>query len=108
MFEEKTSKYPDEIRELFLRLNDLIFAAVPSANARLWGGLPSYYVGDLFVRLIPFKDHINVEAAALQNYKAQLSDYKFTPQNMLQIGVGQAVPREILKAAIAETLMGKA
>lgn len=108
MFEEKTSKYPNEIRDLFSRLNDLIFAAVPSAKARLWGGLPSYYVGNLFVRLIPFKDHINVEAAALLNHKAELSDYKFTPQNMLQIGIGQPLPADILKVAIAETLSGKA
>lgn len=105
MFEEKTSKYPVELRELFSQLNDLIFAAVPSVNARLWGGLPSYYAGERFVRLIPSQDHVNVEAAALIKYKAQLSEYKFTPKNMLQICVGQAIPVNILKAAIAETLL---
>ena len=104
MFEEKTSKYPIEIRDLFSRLNDLVFAAVPFAKARLWGGLPSYYVGDKFVRLISSKDHINVEAAALINYKAQLFDYKFTPKNMLQIEIGQAIPCEILIKVFDETL----
>ena len=104
MFEEKTSKYPIEIRDLFSRLNDLIFTVVPSAKARLWGGLPSYYVGYKFVRLIPSNDHINIEAAALINYKAQLSDYKFTPKNMLQINIGQEVPSEILTKVFCETM----
>ena len=104
MFEEKMSNYSQEIRDLFSRLNDLIFATVPTVEVRLWAGLPSYYVGEKFVRLIPFKDHINIEAAALINHKAQLSDYKFTPKNMLQINIGQAVPYEILTKVFAETL----
>lgn len=108
MFEEKTSKYSEQIRELFSRLNDLIFAAVPTVRARLWGGLPSYYVGDNFVRLMPSKDHINIEAAALINYKAQLSDYKFTPKNMLTISVGQVIPTDILLCVFFQTLLNKA
>ncbi|MDE5593659.1 MAG: DUF1801 domain-containing protein [Clostridiales bacterium] len=104
MFEDKTSKYTREICDLFSRLNDLVFAAVPIAKARLWGGLPSYYVGDKFVRLIPSKDHINVEAVALINHKAQLSDYIFTPKNMLQINIGQSIPYEILTKVFCETL----
>ncbi|MDE6293138.1 MAG: DUF1801 domain-containing protein [Clostridiales bacterium] len=104
MFEEKTSNFSVEIRELFSQLNDLVLAAMPSVQAKLWAGLPSYYVGDRFVRLIPFKDHINVEATALINYKTQLSDYKFTTKNMLQICLGQVVPTDILKSVVVETL----
>lgn len=104
MFEEKLSKYSVELRELFAQLNDLIFAAAPSVQARTWGGLPSYYVGDKFVRLIPFNDHINIEASALINYKEQLSGYKFTPKNMVQIYIGQVVPMDILKKVFDETL----
>lgn len=107
MFEEKTSKYSQEIRDLFSRLNDLIFAAVPTVQTKLWAGLPSYYVGEKFVRLIPFKDHINIEAAALVNHKAQLSDYKFTPKNMLQINIGQSIPYEILTKVFDEILSGE-
>lgn len=108
MFEEKTSNFSVEIREMFSQLNDLVFAAIPSVQAKMWAGLPSYYAGDRFVRLIPFKDHINVEAAAIINYKAQLSDYKFTPKNMLQICVGQEIPARVLTVAISETLLNKA
>ena len=104
MFEEKMSNYPQEIRDLFSRLNDLVFAVVPTGEVRLWAGLPSYYVVEKFVRLIPFKDHINIEAVALINHKAQLSDYKFTPKNMLQINIGQEIPSEILTKVFAETL----
>ena len=31
----------------------------------MWAKLPTYYVGESFVRLIPFKDHINIEAKAV-------------------------------------------
>ncbi len=104
MFEEKLIKYTEEIRDLFSRLNDLVFAVVPTVQTKLWAGLPSYYVGEKFVRLIPFKDHINIEAVALINYKAQLSGYKFTPKNMLQICIGQVIPSEILTKVFCETL----
>lgn len=106
MFEEKINKYPVESRDLFSKLNGLIFAVAPSVQARLWGGLPSFYVGERFVRLIPFKDHITVEAAALKKYKAQFSDCKFTPKNMLQIGVKQQIPYDVLTKAFDETLNG--
>ncbi|MDE6618842.1 MAG: DUF1801 domain-containing protein [Clostridiales bacterium] len=105
MFEEKLIKYSEEIRDLFSRLNDLVFAAVPTVQTKLWAGLPSYYVGEKFVRLIPFKDHLNIEAAALINHKAQLSNYKFTPKNMLQINIGQSISYEILTKVFAETLV---
>ena len=104
MFEAKMSKYPREICDLFSWLNDSVLATVPTVEARLWAGIPSYYVGEKFVRLIPFKDHINIEAAALVNHTAQLSDYKFTPKNMLQINIGQSIPYEILTKVFAETL----
>lgn len=32
---------------------------------KMWAKIPSYYYGEKFVRIIPFKDHINVEAEGL-------------------------------------------
>lgn len=39
----------------------------------LWAKLPSYYVGKSFVRLIPFKDHINIEAQAAVFHKEKIN-----------------------------------
>lgn len=69
----------------------------------LWAKFPSYYAGKSFVRLIPFKDHINIEAAVI-SYKEELADYKITPKGMLQIYLKQDIPSEILKRIFAETL----
>lgn len=103
MFEEKLSKFSAEIQEMHSQLQSIVFTAAPTAQAKLWAGLPSYYVGEKFVRLIPFKDHINIEASALTNFKTQLQDYKFTPKNMLQIFIGQAIPTDIMSAVFFET-----
>ena len=70
----------------------------------MWAKLPSYYVGEAFVRLIPFKDHINIEAQAVVQHKEEFAGYKITPKGMVQIFVNQDIPYEVLKQIFAETL----
>ena len=95
---EYLDKYPNEIVELYGELRKLIFESISAEPIEtLWAKLPSFYVGDKFVRLIPFKDHINVEAQAISLYKEELAGYKITPKGMLQIYSGQPLPRDILK-----------
>jgi len=56
------------------------------------------------VRLIPFKDHINIEAQAVIQHKEELSGYKITPKGMLQIYLNQDIPTNALKKIFAESL----
>ncbi len=96
-------KYPQDIRALFERLCGLL---PPHVEPKLWARLPSFYRGERFVRLIPFKDHINVEAAALCAHQHSLAGYAFTPKGMLQLKPSQPLPEDELSAAFAETLNG--
>ncbi|WP_041700250.1 hypothetical protein [Clostridium sp. BNL1100] len=57
-----------------------------------------------FVRLIPFKDHISIEAKAVVFYKDELTEYKITPKGMLQIFHNQQVPFERLEKIFKESL----
>lgn len=102
---EYIEKYPSEIVDLFNRLRQLIFDSVVSEpEETLWAKLPSYYVDERFVRLIPFKDLINIEALAVIQHKEELSGYKVTPKGMLQIFVNQQIPTEALMRIFAEML----
>lgn len=102
---EYLNRYPDDIRQLYESLRKLICSVVPGEPVEtLWAKLPSYYVGDSFVRLIPFKDHINVEASAVLQHQAELNGYKITPKGMLQIFLKQELPEEILTQIFKETL----
>ncbi len=97
-------KYPGEIVDTFNSLRNLIIESAPcEPNEMLWARLPSYYVGDSFVRLIPFKDHINVEARAVLGHKDDLTGYKITPRGMVQIFPKQDIPYEILRQIFSET-----
>ena len=101
---EYIEKYSSEIIDMFNDLRKLIFDSVSfEIEETLWAKLPSYYVGDSFVRLIPFKDHINVEAQAVNQHKEELKNYKITPKGMVQIYLKQDVPGEVLKRIFAET-----
>ena len=71
---------------------------------KLWAKLPSFYVGDNFIRLIPFKDHMNIEAQAITKHANELAGYKITPKGMLQLYLKQEVPAEVLKKIFSETL----
>ncbi len=98
-------KYPQEIADMFVALRKLILDSVSVAiEETLWAKLPSYYNGDKVVRLIPFKDHINVEANAIIQHKDVLSDYKITPKGMLQIYLKDEIPCDVLKKIFKETL----
>ena len=99
-------KYPAEVIDMFKSLRQLIYDSLSAeVKETLWAKLPSYYVGDSFVRLIPFKDHINIEARAAIHHKEELAGYKLTPKGMVQIYVKQDLPVRLLKQIFAETLI---
>lgn len=101
---EYIDKYPPEIQELYMKLRAVIFESVSQEiEEKLWAKLPSYYVEDSFVRLIPFKDHINLETSAVPAYREQLKGYKITPKGMLQIYLGQSIPEDIIKQICMDT-----
>lgn len=103
---EYLAKYSAEINNLYMELRDAVYSGVDcEIEEKMWAKLPSYYVGENFVRLIPFKDHINVEARKIIDYKEELDGYKITPKGMLQIYVGEEVPREVLVKAFRDTLL---
>ena len=102
---EYIDKYPSEIVDMYNNIRQIIFDSVSSEpEETLWAKLPSYYVGETFVRLIPFKDHINIEANTISEYKDVLSGYKITPKGMLQIFLKQELPIDVLKEIFAKTL----
>ena len=90
-----------------MKIREQIMKSIPyEAEERLWAKLPSYYVGDKFVRLIPFKDHINIEASVLLSHKTDLGQYKMTPKGVLKIYLNQE-PVSLLQSIFEETFMGK-
>lgn len=102
---EYLEKYSDDIRAMYHQLRQLIFESVSCrVEEALWARLPSYYAGEAFVRLIPFKDHINIEARAIISHREELTDYKITPKGMLQIYFGEKIPLQALKQIFLETL----
>lgn len=85
----------------------MLYAGFPDAlEEKLWAGMPSFYRGNSFVRLIPFQDHINLEAKAVASHREELTGYKITPKGMLQLFPKQEIPVELLKRVFAETLDG--
>ncbi len=102
---EYLDKYPSEIIDMYNTLRKMIFDNASSEpQETMWAKLPSYYVGESFIRLIPFKDHINIETKAVWENKEVLSGYKVTPKGMLQIFLKQDIPADVLKQIFSETL----
>ena len=94
-------KLEEETKQRFNMMYGLIYESTSqNINEKLWAKLPSFYVEKNFVRLIPFKDHINIEAKSVRN---ELPEYKITPKGMLQIFHNQQVPCELLKIIFKES-----
>lgn len=103
---EYVEKYNNEIKSLFYEIRELIAKSIPSkVEEKLWAKIPSFYVGERFVRVIPFKDHINVEASAIIEHKSQLEQYNITPKGMLQIYLNQDIPYIALQTVFIQTLI---
>ena len=95
------------ILNLFLcKLQSNLSELIPFFNDKFWAKLPSFYVGEKFIRIIPFKDHINIEAEAIMEHKQQLEQFKITPKGMLQIYLNQGIPSNVLTTIFNETLIG--
>lgn len=78
---------------MYHALRTLILDSAPAApQEKLWAKLPSYYVGEAFVRLIPFKDHINIEASAAAAHRQELAGYKMTPKGMRKSSWARVFP----------------
>lgn len=104
--EEYIEKYPEEIVRLFMSIRDVVFSIEDiSVEEKMWARLPSYYYGEKFVRIIPFKDHINIEADGLSRHKSEFEGFKFTPKGMLQIQINQVINFDVLKTVFADTYM---
>ncbi len=104
--EQYLEKYPEEIVSLFVKIREMIFSVEGvSVEETMWAKLPSYYCGERFVRIIPFKDHINIEASGLAIHTSEFSGCKFTPKGMLQVKVNQVVNMGALKTAFSDTYM---
>lgn len=102
---ELLDKTPTEIQELFAKLESILRESVSEdIEEKLWAKLPSYYVGEKFVRMIPFKDHINIEARAISENSDLFQGFKITPKGMLQLYTKQEIPAEELKKVFYETL----
>ncbi len=98
-------EYCDDIQNLFSELRKLVIQSVPyELEEKLWAKLPSYYLGDKFIRIIPFKDHVNIEAKAIMSHDEQLKQFKITPKGMLQIYINQDIPDNVLNSIFNKTL----
>ena len=102
------TKYPDKIQTLYFDLDKLIIASTKTElTEKFWAKIPSYYHGENFVRLIPFKDHINIEAKFILQHKNEMEMFKITPKGMLQLYPEQDIPADILSLIFKETLLDK-
>lgn len=93
-----------DTKHRFNELYDLINQCAPDGYyEKLWAKIPSFYYGEQFIRLIPFKDHINVDAKAVLLYKDLLRGYTITPKGMLQIYHSEPIPYDAMKKIIEES-----
>ena len=63
-----------------MKIRQLIYETNLQIDERIWASLPSFYYGKKFIRVIPFKDYVNIEAKSISEYSEELVGYKMTPQ----------------------------
>lgn len=105
-FDNFISKYPKEIQDLFNDLENVIDVTCDQKyiiEKKLYANIPSFYVNEKFIRLIPFKDHINLEASGIKLYLSELTDFSLTPKFMLKLNNKNKLSIDLLKRIINST-----
>lgn len=97
--------YPPEIMDLCFAVREVI-VSLPQLQTeeKMWAKLPSFYCGSRFVRIIPFKNHVNIEASGFALHREELDGYRFTPKGMLQLFPKQAIDMQLLQRVFLDTL----
>lgn len=93
------------ILQILSAIRQTLFDSAPDEpEEKRWAKLPSCFSDAAFVRLIPFQNHINIEARAVLQHREVLEGFRITPQGMLQIYEKQEIPHVILQRIFAESL----
>jgi hypothetical protein len=102
MITEYMDKFETSVRTRFDEIQ-AILVDCGAKTIRLWAGVPSYYLGDRVIRVIVFRDHVNIESSQAIAFQPFLPEYKFTPKGMLQIFHNQTLPVEMLRQIAFKT-----
>ena len=102
--EEKLNEYNKDVKDLFLKIRKIIYETNLQINESIWASLPSFYYEKKFIRIIPFKNYVNIEAKSISEYRKELIDYKITPKGMLRLEINQEVPSDLLKVIFKKSL----
>ncbi|ABX81860.1 DUF1801 domain-containing protein [Acholeplasma laidlawii] len=102
--EVKLSKYNNGVKDLFLKIRKIIYETNLQIDERIWASIPSFYYGNKFIRIIPFKDYVNIEAKLISEYTKELIGYKITPKGMLRLEINQDVPGDLLGIIFKQSL----
>lgn len=98
---EEVQKYIDRfdvpIIELFMKIRDVIYGLSLDIEEELWANMPTYKHGSNFVRLIAFKDHINVNMSKGMLLANKQNIYQITPKGMMKIFLGEKFDDGLLK-----------
>ncbi|MAT45623.1 MAG: hypothetical protein CL609_25105 [Anaerolineaceae bacterium] len=108
IIEDYIETFGEQTKQRFGILYHLILESTDEPiEEKLWARIPSFYCGKSFIRFIPFKDHINIEAKAIMVHKEKCHGYKITPKGMLKLDHKQEIPVELLKMIFKESLETK-
>ncbi len=98
-------KYPVEIQDIFYTLRNIIYSLSLDIKEKMFINLPSYYYGDKFVRIIPFKEYVNIQALGFALNEKDFEGYTFSPKGMIQITPNDTINEEKFKKAFKDSLI---
>jgi uncharacterized protein YdhG (YjbR/CyaY superfamily) len=99
-------QYPQNIKEILLKIREIIKKIVPNSEELIKWGMPAYYVnGHPFVNIGAQKNHVGLYGSIPEIFKDKLKDYKCTKSG-IQFPYKKPVPytliAEIIKYKIKE------
>jgi uncharacterized protein YdhG (YjbR/CyaY superfamily) len=108
--ENYLEKLPQNIKEIFLKIREIVKSTAPNSEELMKWGMPSYYINGRKIIIIgASKKHLGIYGVKPETFKNKLEKYKYS-KGCIQFQYKEPVPydliTEIVKRQIKENEKG--
>lgn len=91
-------QFPAEVREILMKLRDLILTLAPEAKERIAYGMPTYTMKTNLIHFAGYKKHIGIYPTpdGIEAFKSELAPYK-NSKGAVQFPLNQPMPWELIE-----------
>jgi uncharacterized protein YdhG (YjbR/CyaY superfamily) len=98
--ENYIEKCPQNVKEIFLKIREIVKSVAPNSEELMKWDMPSYYVDGHKIMVVgASKNHLGIYGVKPETFKDKLEKYKYT-KGCIQFQYKEPVPYDLIKEIV--------